>query len=312
MGAVVLSSLKSHKEILPAALLNIVIAANAGGAFSPFGDITTLMIWQKGMLEFGQFFALFVPALVNWLVPAAILSLSFSSRKPEGCGAPAAVRKGGLVVVGLFAGTIASTILLNHFLDLPAFLGMMMGLGALSLYGYFLQGTEMRTVNNTPLPAIVHNGHTSPEVCTPFDIFGVLKKTEWDTLLFFYGVMMCIGGLGAMGHLDALSKLLYTDLGSTAANVAIGFLSAIIDNIPLTYAVLSMNPPMGDGEWLLLALTAGVGGSILSIGSAAGVALMGVKESGYTFLSHFKWTWAILLGYAASIGAHLWLNGPLR
>ncbi len=92
------------------------------------------------------------------------------------------------------------------------------------------------------------------------------------------------------------------------ANVAIGILSAIVDNIPLMFAVLTMDPPMSEGQWLLLTLTTGVGGSLLSIGSAAGVALMGQARGIYTFYSHLRWTWAIALGYAASIAAHVIIN----
>jgi Na+/H+ antiporter NhaD/arsenite permease-like protein len=123
--------------------------------------------------------------------------------------------------------------------------------------------------------------------------------------------MLSIGGLGALGYLNTLSSFLYQGFGATVANVAIGLLSAIVDNIPLTFAVITMNPQMELGQWLLLTLTAGVGGSLLSIGSAAGVALMGSARGSYTFSSHLKWTWAILLGFIAAVGAHLLLNRHL-
>jgi Na+/H+ antiporter NhaD/arsenite permease-like protein len=87
-----------------------------------------------------------------------------------------------------------------------------------------------------------------------------------------------------------------------------GVLSALVDNIPIMYAVLQMSPPMDQGQWLLITLTCGVGGSLLSVGSAAGVALMGVSRGQYTFFGHLKWTWAIALGYIASILVHLWVN----
>ncbi|HRX35494.1 MAG TPA: sodium:proton antiporter NhaD, partial [Aestuariivirga sp.] len=107
------------------------------------------------------------------------------------------------------------------------------------------------------------------------------------------------------------SQLLYADLGPTPANIIIGALSAIVDNIPLMFAVLTMDPQMSDGQWLLITLTCGVGGSMLSIGSAAGVALMGQARGLYTFMSHIKWTWAIALGYAASIAVHMLVNSHL-
>jgi len=101
---------------------------------------------------------------------------------------------------------------------------------------------------------------------------------------------------------------MYGDLGATTANILVGLLSAIIDNIPVMFAVLAMMPDMDLGQWLLVTLTAGVGGSLLSIGSAAGVAVMGQARGIYTFFAHLKWIWAIALGYAASIAVHMWLN----
>jgi Na+/H+ antiporter NhaD/arsenite permease-like protein len=145
----------------------------------------------------------------------------------------------------------------------------------------------------------------------PFDIFISMKRAEWDTLMFFYGVVLCVGGLGTIGYLTALSHHMYNVLGATPANVLVGLLSAIVDNIPVMFAVLSMNPDMSLGQWLLVTLTAGVGGSLLSIGSAAGVALMGQARGVYTFFAHLRWSWAIGLGYALSIWVHFLLNNKI-
>ena len=136
---------------------------------------------------------------------------------------------------------------------------------------------------------------------------------------FFYGITLCVGGLAQFGYLSNISQTIYHDWGvgysaihtQTPANIFVGVLSAIIDNIPVMYAILTMSPVMSDGQWMLATLTAGVGGSLLSIGSAAGVALMGQARGHYTFLSHLKWVWAIALGYIASIAVHLWLNHEL-
>jgi Na+/H+ antiporter NhaD/arsenite permease-like protein len=310
MGTVVLSTLGNAKKALTPALVNIVVAANAGGAFSPFGDITTLMVWQKGVVAFSQFFQLFIPALINWLVPAALLSFAMPSAGDEATARRVRVRHGGWVVVGLFLATVAGTVFLDHGLHLPPFLGMMTGLGALNLYGAFLYRVERRALAETvtdPMASLAAPAETR----RPFNIFEILGKVEWDTLLFFYGIMLCVGALGAVGLLAALSDFLYRDLGATTANVLIGLLSAVIDNIPLTFAVLTMNPPMDLGQWLLVTLTAGVGGSLLALGSAAGVALMGIGKGAYTFVGHLKWSWALLLGYAASVAAHLILNRAL-
>ncbi len=111
-----------------------------------------------------------------------------------------------------------------------------------------------------------------------------------------------------LGYLNLANEYFYSQWGATAANIMVGILSAIVDNIPIMFAVLTMDPQMSHGQWLLVTLTAGVGGSMLSIGSAAGVALMGIAHGKYTFSSHLKWTWAVALGYAASIGVHLVIN----
>lgn len=284
VGAVALNVGVGHPKFVVVALINIVVAANAGGAFSPFGDITTLMVWQKGIVPFEEFFALFLPSLVNWLVPATLMSFGIGNAMPAPASTQATLQKGAMTVVALFLGTIALTVAMHQFLHLPPVLGMMTGLGVLKVYGYFLPN---------------------------FDIFKRFERTEWDTLLFFYGVILCVGGLGTIGYLESLSSFAYGGFGATRANIGIGLLSAIIDNIPVMFAVLSMHPAMDHGQWLLVTLTAGIGGSLLSIGSAAGVALMGQARGIYTFTAHLKWLWAIALGYAASIWVHFLVNRSL-
>lgn len=314
MGAVVMAMGAGNGRFIAAACINVVVAANAGGAFSPFGDITTLMVWQKGVVHFGDFFALFVPSLVNWLVPAALISMTISREKPSAATETVQIKYGGYPIVALFLITIAGTVLLHHFLALPPFLGMMTGLGVLKSYGYFLRRRELDEWAELP---VVEGENAAPSralvkpAVKPFDVFISMKRVEWDTLMFFYGIMLCVGGLGALGYLASLSDVLYKDLGATTANIFIGVLSAVIDNIPVMFAVLSMNPEMSLGQWLLVTLTAGVGGSLLSIGSAAGVALMGQARGIYTFSAHLKWIWAIALGYAASIAVHMTMNSVL-
>lgn len=312
MGAVVMAMGAGNRRFISGACINVVVAANAGGAFSPFGDITTLMVWQKGVVHFGDFFALLIPSLVNWFVPAALISIAIPQDKPSAGTEPVRVKHGGYVVVLIFFITIATTVLMHHFLELPPFIGMMTGLGILKSYGYFLRRRELDLWKENPAfdGDVSLNAELKPAV-KPFDVFISMKRVEWDTLMFFYGIMLCVGGLGALGYLATLSGFLYKDLGATSANVLIGALSAVIDNIPVMFAVLTMNPEMSLGQWLLVTMTAGVGGSLLSIGSAAGVALMGQARGIYTFSAHLKWTWAIALGYAASIAVHFALNGAL-
>ena len=314
MGAVVMAMGAGNGRFIAAACVNVVVAANAGGAFSPFGDITTLMVWQKGVVHFGEFFALFIPALINWLVPAALIAMTIPHAKPSARTEPVQVKYGGYVIVILFLITIAGTVLMHHVLAMPPFLGMMTGLGVLKVYGYLIRRKELDEW--TEIPALDgENGERLSAVLKPavkpFDVFISMKRVEWDTLMFFYGIMLCVGGLGALGYLAALSDVLYGGLGATTANILVGLLSAVIDNIPVMFAVLSMNPDMSLGQWLLVTLTTGVGGSLLSIGSAAGVALMGQARGIYTFYTHLKWIWAIALGYAASIAVHIVMNGAL-
>jgi len=144
MAAVVLAVAGDNKKFVSVSCISIVVGANAGGAFSPFGDITTLMVWQKGVLRFGEFFALFVPAAVNWLVPAALMSVAIPKVKPKPHAEHFRVKRGGYVVIVLFLLTIALTVSLYHYLYLPPFLGMMTGLGVLTVHGYFLRRHEVR------------------------------------------------------------------------------------------------------------------------------------------------------------------------
>ncbi|OIO67756.1 MAG: sodium:proton antiporter [Zetaproteobacteria bacterium CG1_02_53_45] len=305
MAAVVMAVAKENTRFVTLGCINVVVAANAGGAFSPFGDITTLMVWQKGFVHFQEFFALFLPSLVNWLVPAVIMVLFLPNAVPDSVREDVRVKQGGFIIVALFLSTIAMAVLFHSMLHLPSMLGMMTGLGVLKLYGYRLKKAALNYdepfSGNTQLDG-------SPKG-PPFDIYHQLQRSEWDTLMFFYGVILCVGGLGALGYLNLTSHLMYDQLGASWANIIVGLLSAIVDNIPVMFAVLSMAPNMDVNQWLLVTLTAGVGGSLLSIGSAAGVALMGQARGIYTFFSHLKWTWAIFLGYVASIATHFWLSG---
>jgi Na+/H+ antiporter NhaD/arsenite permease-like protein len=295
MGAVVLAIGAGSRAFVALACINIVVAANAGGAFCPFGDITTLMVWQKGKLEFWAFFALFVPALVNFIVPAAFMHFAVPDEKPGPQKNAARLKPGAAGVIILFMATIVTAVSFKNFLNLPPALGMMFGLGFLQIWSYILQRRGKRKHNNDMV----------------LDAFAEMQRVEWDTLLFFFGIIFAVGGLGVIGYLSHASQYLYAGLGPTFANIIIGALSAIVDNIPLMFAVLTMDPQMSAGQWMLITLTCGVGGSILSIGSAAGVALMGQSDGQYTFSSHLKWSWAVALGYAASIGAHLMINARL-
>ena len=310
MAAVVMAVGGSNKKFVLLACINIVVAANAGGAFSPFGDITTLMVWQKnivasnGRVDFWTFFSLFIPSLVNWLVPAALMHFAVPDEKPVGGGEAVAMKRGAMTIVVLFLLTIVTAVAFHNFLHLPPVIGMLTGLSYLKIFSYFLkirgETTRFKGQEGEDLGSPV-----------PFDIFAKLARAEWDTLLFFYGVVLCVGGLGFIGYLALASQVMYGGWGATSANIAIGLLSAVVDNIPVMFAVLTMQPDMSVGQWMLVTMTAGVGGSLLSIGSAAGVALMGQARGVYTFFGHLRWTPAIAAGYGASIATHLLLNRSL-
>jgi Na+/H+ antiporter NhaD/arsenite permease-like protein len=328
MGAVVIAMGGQNKTFVALACINVVVAANAGGAFSPFGDITTLMVWQDGRVSFTGFFALFLPSLINWLVPATIMATRIEAVVPPPIRETAALEAGAGHIVVLFVATISLTVALHSFLHLPPAAGMMLGLGMLKLYSYlFNLVSHRRRLTTDELdnvfahPSLLSDtgneqafppgdpSHQAP--ARPLHIFRILERVEWDTLMFFYGVILGVGGLATLGYLVVTSQALYQGAGATAANVAVGILSAIVDNVPVMFAVLSMDPQMPLGQWLLVTLTAGVGGSLLSIGSAAGVALMGQARGAYTFMSHLRWTWAIALGYASSVAVHLLINRHL-
>ncbi len=242
-----------------------------------------------------------IPAVVNFVIPAAIMSFAIPSERPQATDEIVNMRRGAKRIITLFLLTITTAVTFHTFLGLPPVIGMLTGLGYLKFMGFYLKLTHFKYHEN--------NGSTG-EVgsVVPYDIFARVARAEWDTLFFFYGIVLCVGGLGFLGYLAMVSELMYTGWGATNANIAVGALSAIVDNIPVMFAVLTMNPDMSTGQWLLVTLTAGVGGSMLSIGSAAGVALMGQARGKYTFFGHMKWTPVIALGYAASIATHMWIN----
>jgi Na+/H+ antiporter NhaD/arsenite permease-like protein len=297
MSAVILAVGAGNIRFITLAFINLVVAANAGGAWCAFGDITTLMVWQAKKVEFFEFFSIFVPSLVNWFIPALCMHFALPKETPPAGKDNADVKFGGWITCFLFAVTITMTVTGKQFLHMPPVYGMLFGLGLLQIWGYFIKRHELK---KTALSETPDNAN--------YNVFEIIARAEWDTLLFFYGVLLCVGGLATMGYLELASTEIYGELGFTTANIIMGLLSAIVDNIPIMYAVLQMNPAMDHGQWLLITLTAGVGGSLLSVGSAAGVALMGVSKGKYTFMGHLKWSWAIALGYIASIYTHLWIN----
>jgi Na+/H+ antiporter NhaD/arsenite permease-like protein len=346
MGSVIVALGKDSPRFVTLSCINVVVATNAGGSFSPFGDITTLLVWQKGVVPFGDFFSLLIPALVNMVVPAMIMHYFIPNKRPEALLESQPMKRGGWIIIGLFALTIITSACFENFLSLPPAAGMMLGLTYLKFFSYYLQKfpmhhdeSEQEEADNDALLAMQKNKlresanknapkeksiyidyfapmkvmnrkrHEAEMTDQPFDVFNKVANLEWDTLLFFYGVMVAVGGLSFIGYLSLASQVLYVGLDPTVANILVGIASAFVDNGTIMLSVLTMAPDISQGQWLLVTLTAGVGGSMLAIGSAAGVGLMGQAKGIYTFTSHLKWTPAIALGYFASIAAHFFLNG---
>jgi len=281
LSTVLITIEKEKRAFLVPGAINIVVAANAGGAWSPFGDITTLMAWTAEKAAFTDFFYLFVPSIVGWLLNAWLLSLFVPKGKPHFDSEKEKkeeIYQGGKVIIGLGIFTIMSAVLAHQFFSLPAMWGMLFGLSLLKLYSFRLK----------------------KRYDTQLNIFHSIGKIEHDTLLFFVGILAAVGGLHFLGFLDLAAKL-YTIAGADAVNIGVGFLSAIVDNVPVMSAVLKSNPEMGLDQWLLVTMTAGIGGSLISFGSAAGVGVMGKLRGIYTFSSHLKYAWTILVGYIASL-----------
>ncbi len=344
MGSVILAMGKGSPRFVTLSCINVVIASNAGGSFSPFGDITTLLVWQKGVVPFSDFFSLLIPAIVNFVLPAAIMHFRIPQQRPDAVLEAPAMKRGGLIIIALFACTIITATCFENFLHLPPAAGMMLGLTYLKFFSFYLQKTA--TSNNDIINSEKIETHhieglaarrarlgellVKEHVITEhqlhealktqdrqhdleqnqsFDVFQKVAQLEWDTLLFFYGVMVCVGGLSFIGYLGVASQLLYGGTDPTLANILVGIASAFVDNGTIMLAVLTMAPDISQGQWLLVTLTAGVGGSMLAVGSAAGVGLMGQAKGVYTFTSHLKWTPVIALGYFGSIAVHFLING---
>jgi len=284
LSTVLMTIDKENKAFLVPGAINIVVAANAGGAWSPFGDITTLMVWIAGKGAFTEFLYLFPASILGWFVTAFLLSRAVPDGTPpfHADEKPIQIAEGGKVIMGLFALTITMAVLSHQLLHLPAMWGMMFGLAILKLYVY--------KINRSPSD-------------THLNAFSWISKIENDTLLFFFGILAAVGGLHFLGFLEYFTAL-YESLGATTVNIAVGFVSAVIDNVPVMSAVLKADPNMGadaQAQWMLVTLTAGVGGSMISFGSAAGVGVMGKMHGIYTFSAHMKYAWTVLVGYIVSV-----------
>jgi Na+/H+ antiporter NhaD/arsenite permease-like protein len=229
------------------------------------------MAWTSGKGSFVDFLFLFPASIIGYLITAVLLSRVVPTDVPkpvvnengEAEAAPV-MAAGSKVVIGLGIFTIFSAVMSHQVLHLPAMWGMMFGLSLLKLYAYGLKKKHGKD---------------------HFNIFESMSKIENNTLMFFFGILAAVGALYFIGWLGLAAVVYNPDvLGPTWANIGVGFLSAIVDNVPVMSAVLKASPAMGLDQWMLVTLTAGVGGSMISFGSAAGVGVMGKLHGIYTFV----------------------------
>ena len=295
----------------------IIVAANSGGAFSPIGDVTTIMLWVKGNIStFGVVKSLFIPALVSVLVPAAILSFILKGElaictdglnpSTRGTGISRSER---LTVFWIGVGGLLFVPVFRFLTGLPPFMGILLILALLWIVTEYIF-KQKKYQDKADLP----------------DVSSLLHKIDLSTILFFLGILTTVAALSETGVLKALGKTLDTTFDGNPYMITgiIGILSAIVDNVPLVascmgmYDVTMLPDTMTaagnvavygvDGTfWQLLAYSAGIGGSLLIIGSAAGVVVMGLQNISFGWYMK-KFTWIVLAGYLAGIGVFALLS----
>lgn len=276
----------------------IIIAANAGGAWTPIGDVTTTMLWIGGQITTANIMTkLFVPSLVALVVP--LIAVSFTLK---GSYAPAEARetspsrksltkiqKKNILALGILS--LISVPVFKYFTHLPPFMGILLGLGLLWVVTEFMQ--RRKTEEEVEKRTLIY----------------ALKKVDMTSILFFLGILMAVAALESSGALNIMATKMNESLGDIKLIVfSIGILSSIVDNVPLVAAAQGMYSlaqyPMDHYMWELLAFCAGTGGSILIIGSAAGVAAMGMEKISF-FWYVKKISWLALLGYVAGVVVYL-------
>jgi len=276
----------------------IVIAANAGGAWTPIGDVTTTMLWIGGQITALPIMkGLFVPALVSLLVPLAVLSWRLRGQAvkaparidTEGSGGTSAFER--QLMFGLGLGILMAVPAFKAFTGLPPFMGILLGLGVLWLVG-----------------DLVHR-HKDDEAKTHLTLVSALQRIDMSAVLFFVGILLAVATLEHAGLLADLAQWLEQVVGRQDLIVLlIGLVSAVVDNVPLVAAAMGMYSlqqfPADSFLWAFLAYCAGTGGSILIIGSAAGVAAMGLEKIDFFWYVRKISPWA-LMGYLAGAGAYV-------
>jgi Na+/H+ antiporter NhaD/arsenite permease-like protein len=249
----------------------VVFAVNSGGVALITGDVTTLMIFLSGNVTMPQLLLLWIPAIVGVLVLASLMF--------PGVSGIVTTEKSTKVftgmdwaIVGTFFSTIACTMLFNFFFHVPPVLTFLVGLSIMFMIGQFMHMAD-----------------------DEIKILEYVRQIEYETLLFFLGILLLVGMLKEIGTLDLLTNF-YTQIAPQYANYIMGLFSALIDNVPLTAALLKSEPVLQTPEWLALTYGVGVGGSLLAIGSAAGIIAMS-KVKGLTFGAFLRYTPLVLIAY---------------
>lgn len=282
----------------------VIVAANSGGAFSPIGDVTTIMLWNKSLISAGGVLSqLFLPSIVSLVIPAYLLSLTLKGNVGEAADLSVASEENGFtasqrkVIFWLGVGGLIFVPIFKSITHLPPFVGILLVLGVLWTVTELFYHNLSKTVDTNGMKKRIHD---------------MLSRIDMSTILFFLGILMAVACLETIGALGMLGDGLNETFNGNHYIVTgiIGVLSSIIDNVPLVAGCMGMYPLAETGPlamdgifWQLLAYCAGVGGSILIIGSAAGVVVMGLEK--ITFGWYMKnISWAVFLGYLAGIGVY--------
>lgn len=276
-----LTTFKLDKQMRRRMAVLIIFAVNSGGVALITGDVTTLMIFLGGHVHISELLLLFIPAAVSVLLLATLFSL-----KAQGVVSTTPIKQSyqtvDVLIAIVFFCTILLTMLLNILFGIPPVLTFLTGLSVMFLIG-----------------------HTTRSNSEEIKILEYIRQVEYDTLLFFLGILLLVGMLKEIGTLDMLTQA-YTMFNPNISNFVTGMGSALIDNVPLTAALLKADPVLSTPEWLGLTYSVGVGGSLLVIGSAAGIVAMSkVKE--LTFVSYLKYVPALFLCYSVGYALTLFL-----
>lgn len=273
----------------------IVIAANAGGAWSPLGDVTTTMLWIGGQITALNIMKqLILPSLAAALIPAIIIAYRFKGKKltvPALSSISEQEKKEGRIILTVGVGLLIFVPIFKTLTHLPPFMGMLLALGLMWV-----------------ITTLIHK-RKQPEDAKKYTVANALQKVDTPSILFFLGILLAVSALQSVGVLKELATVLSTNLKNDyLIGTALGVLSAIVDNVPLVAASQGMYDlttyPTDHPFWEFLALTTGTGGSAIIIGSAAGVAVMGIEQINFMWYLK-KISLVALLGFAAGIAVFL-------